>query len=140
MNPAKNKVLFVDDEPNILSALWRTFRKDGLEIHLAHNAEDALRKLEKSPVNLVVSDYRMPGMNGLELLEIVRKHWPETKGLILSAYDDYPRILRQSRKMSKLYPFLSKPWEEQILRSMVMKLLEQSGHEDSIKKNLAKAA
>lgn len=119
----KRKVLFVDDEPNILTAYWRIFRNDGLELYFANNAKEALEKLEQRPVHLVITDYRMPGMNGLELLEEVRKNWAQIKGMIISAYDDYPRLLRENRKYSKLYPFLNKPWDEKRLKILVEKLL-----------------
>ena len=140
MRPKKKRVMFVDDEPNILASLWRVFRKDGFEIYLAHNGWDALNKLRKNPVDLVVSDYRMPGMSGLELLEEVRKQYPQTKGMILSAYDDYPRLLREAKKCPKLFPFISKPWEERILKSMVNRLLEQGCNYDSFQEAIAKAS
>jgi len=119
----KKKVLFVDDEPNILNAYSRIFKNDGLELYFANNAQDALEKLEQNSVHLVITDYRMPGMNGLELLEEIRKKWVGIKGMIISAYDDYPRLLRENLKYSKLYPFLHKPWEQEKLKTLVEKLL-----------------
>jgi len=60
--------------------------------------------------------------------------------MILSAYDDYPRLLREAKKYPKLFPFLSKPWEERILKSMVNRLLEQGSGYDAFQEAIAKAS
>ncbi|MFW3615652.1 response regulator [Billgrantia antri] len=65
------KLLLVDDEPNVLSALSRMLRHEGYELHTAGDGHAALAILEREPIDLVLSDALMPGMDGIELLSRV---------------------------------------------------------------------
>jgi len=92
------KILFVDDEKNVLRALERVFFDDDYEILSAGSADEALEILSNvSTVQVVVSDYRMPRMNGVELLRTVKASWPETVRVIVSGLCRY---LRQSYRRS----------------------------------------
>ncbi|MDB5790775.1 MAG: chemotaxis protein CheY, partial [Massilia sp.] len=71
-------ILCVDDEPNILSALRRLFRSQGYEVLTAQSAREGLAVLEARPVDVVISDMRMPGMDGVQFLEQARARWPDT--------------------------------------------------------------
>ena len=82
------KVLCVDDEPNILSALRRMLSLEGFEVFTAEGGAQALEQLAKQPVNVIISDMQMPGMNGTELLEKVRQQWPQTMRLMLTGASD----------------------------------------------------
>ena len=82
------KVLCVDDEPNILSALRRMLSLEGFEVFTAESGALALEQLAKQPVNVIISDMQMPGMNGTELLEKVRQQWPQTMRLMLTGASD----------------------------------------------------
>jgi len=116
-------VMFVDDEPTILTSLARLFRNDhDLQIFVALDALDALRKLELNQVDLVVTDFRMPGMNGAELLEEVSRRYPKIKGAILSAYPEVRAILRD-RNGKQLRPFFYKPWNDESFRKAVRRLV-----------------
>src|ERR1700741_3164612 len=81
-------VLFVDDEPSILSALRRLFRPQGYRVLLAESGAAGLELLEKEKVDLVVSDMRMPEMDGAALLEKVRERWPTVGRILLTGYAD----------------------------------------------------
>ena len=70
------KVLYVDDEEGNLMAFRASFRRD-FDVHVALNAKEALDWLETQPVHVVISDQRMPGMNGTDFLSIVRTRWPK---------------------------------------------------------------
>ena len=72
------KILCVDDEPNIVAALRRLFRSSGYQVLTATSGAEALALLAQEPVNLIISDMRMPGMDGAQLLEKVRNGWPQT--------------------------------------------------------------
>src|SRR3989304_4828820 len=82
--PAGTSVLFVDDEENILSALKRLFRPAGYKIFVANGGANGLQVLQQHPVDLVVSDMRMPEMDGAEFLSRVAAQWPGTAISVLT--------------------------------------------------------
>jgi response regulator RpfG family c-di-GMP phosphodiesterase len=85
-------LLCVDDEPNILSSLRRLFRPAGYRVLLAESGAQGLEVLEKEAVDLVISDMRMPEMNGAQFLAQVRARWPDTMRLLLTGYSDIQSI------------------------------------------------
>ena len=116
-------IMFVDDDPHVLAALARLFRLDpDLLVFVAHDAFDALRKLEQNPMDLIVTDFRMPIMDGVDLLDEVAKLYPQTRGAILSAHAEVKTLLR-SRQGKPLPPFFSKPWDNDSLHQSVRRLL-----------------
>ena len=83
-------ILCVDDEPNILSALRRLFRPKGYKVLVAESGKAGLELLQNEQVDLVISDMRMPEMDGAQFLEHVRAQWPETVRILLTGYADVP--------------------------------------------------
>ena len=116
-------MLFVDDETNILSALRRLFRPQGYIIHIAESGAAALAILEKEHVDLVVSDMRMPEMNGAQLLEQVRNRWPDTVRILLTGYSEMSATVDAINK-GAIYRYIAKPWEENDLVMTVRNALE----------------
>ncbi len=116
-------LLLVDDEPNILSALGRLFRPQGYQLHTASNGADALEILEKAPVDLVISDMRMPGMSGAELLEQVANRWPHTVRVLLTGYSDVSSTIAAINQ-GQIFRYIAKPWEDSDLRLTVSQGLE----------------
>ncbi len=113
----KPVVLLVDDEPRVLSALRRGLRREGLAIVTADRARGALERLACDTIDLVISDYKMPGMNGIELLQTVRSKWPGTARILLSGWSsDIPRIELESAGLSAL---IVKPWNDADLRQSI---------------------
>ena len=105
------RILFVDDEPFILSSLMRLFRQDEYEILTASSGEEGLSVLHKyDPIPLIISDYRMPGMNGVEFLEQVYRERPDTVRIILSLYADLDSVLGAINR-GHVYRFIAKPWD-----------------------------
>jgi response regulator RpfG family c-di-GMP phosphodiesterase len=104
-------VLVVDDEPNILAALRRLFRTTGWRILTAGNAEEALAVLAIEPVNAVLSDMRMPGMDGVQLLERVRLGWPSVARLLLTGQADLGSTITAINRGS-LHRYITKPWND----------------------------
>ncbi|MDA8169568.1 MAG: response regulator [Nitrospiraceae bacterium] len=118
------KILCVDDEPNVLKALQRLFLDDDYEILTAASGQDGLLMLEKEKVQLVISDYRMPMMNGVEFLKEVRLHHPETVRIVLSGYADTAAIVSAINE-GEIYKFIPKPWNDDELKVTVLNALER---------------
>ena len=104
-------VLAVDDEPNILAALRRLFRETGWRILTAGSAEEALALLSLEPVNAVLSDMRMPGMDGVQLLEKVRLGWPYVARLLLTGQADLGSTIAAINR-GWLHRYITKPWND----------------------------
>lgn len=100
------KILFVDDEPGVLNGLRRKLHDKPWECSFAAGGTAALELLEQEEFDVVVSDLRMPGMDGIELLEHVRHMHPRTARIVLSGYADRDMLLRSTRPA---HQFLSKP-------------------------------
>jgi response regulator RpfG family c-di-GMP phosphodiesterase len=102
------RVLFVDDEPQVLEGIARSLRKH-VDVHTATSGEEGLRLLiEAGPFALVVSDMRMPGMNGAQFLTKVREQRPDTVRMILSGQSDLQATIAAVND-GHIYRFLSKP-------------------------------
>ena len=104
-------LLLVDDEPNNLLVL-RGFLDDEERwvIHEASTGEEALAIAEKTPLDVVVSDHRMPGMTGVDLLEKLRRIRPDVAGIVLTGYADM-NALEAAINRANAFRFLRKPWE-----------------------------
>jgi HD-like signal output (HDOD) protein/CheY-like chemotaxis protein len=105
---SKPQILFVDDEPTVLAGLRRMLwkRRDEWDLHWASSGAEALERLQQSPVDILVTDMRMPGSDGAALLEHARQHYPGTARLILSGHADHTAIIAAAGPTQK---FLSKP-------------------------------
>jgi response regulator RpfG family c-di-GMP phosphodiesterase len=118
------RVVFVDDESNVLASIRRQLRKL-CDIHTAASGDEALRLLrELGPVALVVSDMRMPGMNGAELLTKVRELYPDTVRMVLSGQADLESTISAVND-GHIFRFLTKPSSEEVLRAAVRAGIEQ---------------
>jgi two-component system, NtrC family, sensor kinase len=117
-------LLVVDDEPNVIKSLKRLFGNADYAILTAESGEEGLRILGTRPVELVISDYRMPGMSGVEFLSQVKAEYPDTIRIILSGYADVVAIV-EAINDGGVYRFIAKPWNDQELLTSVMRALEQ---------------
>jgi response regulator RpfG family c-di-GMP phosphodiesterase len=107
-------LLAVDDEPNILAALRRLFRTTGWRVLTAAHAEEALALLAAEPVDAVLSDMRMPGMDGVQLLEKVSQSWPRTARLLLTGQADLASTIAAINR-GRLHRYITKPWNDEEL-------------------------
>ncbi|AZT82299.1 response regulator [Marinobacter sp. NP-4(2019)] len=121
---APYRILLVDDEPNILASLRRVFQRENYELLFARDAEEALRILEKQPVELIMTDFMMPGMNGSELLRDVRERWPQTIRIMLTGQANTDAVMG-SIKDGAVYRFILKPWNDDDIRLTIALALEQ---------------
>ena len=118
-------VLFVDDEPNILSSLRRLFRPLGYKVLTAESGAAGLQVLEQEArIDLVVSDMRMPEMDGARFLELVRERWPDTIRLLLTGYSDITSILAAINR-GEIYRYITKPWDDNDIQLVVRHALER---------------
>ncbi|NTV48050.1 MAG: response regulator [Geobacteraceae bacterium] len=123
--PENIKILCVDDERNVLRALERIFLDDDYDIVLAGSAEEGLKVMEESgPFQVVISDFRMPVMNGVDFLKEVYDHWPETVRIVLSGYADAGAIVAAINE-GHIYRFIPKPWNDDELRVTIQNCLER---------------
>ncbi|HCY63407.1 MAG TPA: two-component system response regulator [Oxalobacteraceae bacterium] len=117
-------LLFVDDEPNILSSLRRLFRTSGYRIWTAESGEEGLAILAREQVDLVISDMRMPNMNGAQFLERVVETSPETIRILLTGHADLGAVVEAINK-GRIYRYVAKPWEENDIQLCVRHALER---------------
>lgn len=118
-------ILFVDDEIQILKTLNRTFMDSGHQILLADSAETAMKILSEQTVDMVVTDMRMPGTDGVEFLKRVKLKHPKTVRLILSGYADGSEIMYiLQNNLAKAYMF--KPWDNSELIRVIEQNLDES--------------
>ena len=113
------RILIVDDEIHILSTLKRLFRPCGYETVTCNSAREALELMERTePFHVVISDYRMPEMNGVEFLTAVRLRSPDTVRIVLSGYADAGSIIAATNE-GHIYKFIPKPWDDVFLLDSV---------------------
>ncbi len=122
-------LLIVDDEANVLSALRRMLLNPAaapalLEPHLTAftSPVEALEHVAHHRVDLVISDYRMPGMDGVSFLTRVKELQPDTARIILSAFADMEGIVRAINEAG-IFRFVSKPWSDAELKAIVAQVL-----------------
>ena len=120
----KSKLLLVDDEPNLTSALVRSLDRTQFEIFTADSAQKGLMILAGNDIDVVVSDERMPGMTGSQFLTEVRKQWPNTIRMILSGQADLEAAVRAINE-GEVYRFLLKPCHPKELQMTILQGLQQ---------------
>ena len=117
-------VLCVDDEPNILSALKRLFRGKGWQTVTADSGQAGLALLETQAADLVISDMRMPEMDGAQFLAQVRARWPGTLRLLLTGHSDVKAIIDAINR-GEIYRYITKPWDDNDIVLIVRQALER---------------
>ena len=119
------KVLIVDDEETLTWSMARSLSrdKDKYEVIIANNGKEALNLLTKSKVDLVISDIRMPDINGLDLLVKIRKEYPQTKVIIMTAYGSSD-VHKEANRRGSLY-YVEKPFEISDIRRIIIDLIDK---------------
>jgi response regulator RpfG family c-di-GMP phosphodiesterase len=112
-------VLYVDDEPALCRAFSRIFHERGdLQVVAVGSPDEALGLIGREPFDVIVSDLRMPGMSGLELLATARRRAPETRRLLVSGYADFESALDAINDVG-IDRLLTKPWQNEEVRSAI---------------------
>jgi len=117
-------LLFVDDEPGILSALRRLFRPQGYRIFIAEGGAAGLEILEKETVDLIISDMRMPEMDGATFLKKVRERWPKIMRILLTGYADITSTVSAINE-GEIYRYIAKPWDDNEILGVVREAIER---------------
>ncbi|WP_426753987.1 response regulator [Myxococcus sp. Y35] len=116
------RVLIVDDEPPIARALQRLLKREGFEVQIAFNGNEALERLGEFHPDIVLSDFRMPGMTGSELLQRIKRSHPLALRLIISGYADFKSVVASVNE-GEICRFISKPWDDAELVTYLKGLL-----------------
>ncbi len=117
-----HKILIVDDEPANLRALERIFRNEHIVL-TAESGSEALAVLEQHDVALTISDQRMPGMTGIELLQNTVQLRPHMVRILLTGYTDVGTLI-EALNCGHIYRLVTKPWDNEDLRMIVSRALE----------------
>ena len=118
------RLLAVDDEPAVLRSLRTLFRGSAYELHLVESGAQALELLEQYPIDVILSDMRMPRMPGPDFLAEARRRRPETMRIVLSGYAD-PQSVIDVLNETGIFAFVHKPWDSADLRMKVDAAAEQ---------------
>jgi response regulator RpfG family c-di-GMP phosphodiesterase len=103
-------LLVVDDEERILSALRRTLRREGYEIVTSESVYDALRILDERPIDMILSDQKMPGMSGLQFLAEAAKRRPCATRMLITGWTE--EIAPQKLEELGIFALINKPWDD----------------------------
>ncbi|HZG26092.1 MAG TPA: response regulator [Chitinophagaceae bacterium] len=118
----KINILYVDDEENNLVSFKAAFRLK-YNVMIAVSGDEALKILDKKPVEIIVTDQRMPNMTGIEFLEKVLETHPEPIRILLTGYSDMNAVIDAVNK-GKIYHYLSKPWIEEEINMTIKRAYE----------------
>ncbi|MCX6739613.1 MAG: response regulator [Candidatus Parcubacteria bacterium] len=116
MSEAKKQILLVDDEEYVRKAICRALRKLGVEFIQAESGEKALILLQKQQFDLLITDHKMPGMTGLELISKVKETYPALPVILISGN-------LQAREAPSGILFTPKPWQDDVLENFVRQSL-----------------
>jgi len=121
---ARPKILFVDDERRILTSLKVIFRGD-YDVHTANSGQEAVTLMDAVDFDVIVSDQRMPGMTGVDVLREARQRRPRAVRLLLTGYSDLSAIIGSINE-GEIFRFVSKPWSNPDLRATIAAAVEAS--------------
>ena len=121
-------LLIVDDEPRILSALRRALRRESFEILAVETPAEALRVFAAHEVDLVLSDYKMPGMTGLQLLARLAERRPAVVRMLITGWTE--AIPEPEMREVGVYAVINKPWDVDSLRETLRQALKQASSPD----------
>ena len=119
----KHKFIFVDDEENVLKSLERLFQNEGYEIYTASSGQEALKLLDEHEFSLILSDYRMPELNGIDFLKLAKEKSPNTIRMILTGFADVD-VAISSINEGEVYKFVEKPWNGENLKVQIKRAVE----------------
>lgn len=116
-------LLLVDDEPNILKLLQRICLSEGYEVFLANNGQEGIALLEQQPIDIIISDMRMPVMDGAAFLKIAAERWPETKRILLTGFSDVDSAMSAINE-GKIDYYIAKPWKNEQITKVIANMIE----------------
>ena len=118
------RILYVDDEVINLELLQLTFMND-FQVIVAESAKEGLKILEQNPdIHVVISDLKMPVMNGLDFIKVVKRQYPEKVCMLLTAYMESDVMLEGFNK-ELIFRYLMKPWKKDELQETILEALHR---------------
>jgi signal transduction histidine kinase len=119
----RGNLLVIDDEEEILKALYRQFRRS-YHVYTANSAAEGLRIMTETPIQVIISDQRMPGMNGAEFFGKVKTEYPDAMRLLLTGYADIQAMISAIND-GNIYRYIVKPWDPVELDTVVREAFER---------------
>lgn len=132
----KISVLYVDDEENNLVSFKATFRLK-YKVYTAISGAEAIKLVKEKPVDIIITDQRMPQMTGVEFLEEVISVNPDPMRILLTGYADMSAVVDAVNK-GKIFHYLSKPWSEEELDNTIQRAYEIYAERKRIKESFSK--
>lgn len=139
-NGTKGNLLVLDDEPEILNSIQRQFRKK-YNLYLSSSPEEAYGYMKENNIQVVIVDQRMPDSSGTEFLKAINKEFPESIGLILTAYSDI-NAATEAIELGNVHKYIQKPWIPMELSTVIEQAFEKQkliAQNNELVKNLEKA-
>jgi DNA-binding NtrC family response regulator len=121
---SRSNIMLVDDEVYVVSALRRALEDEGYEIIGADSGEEALRLMVEKPCKVVISDERMPGMDGAAFLALVKERYPETVRIMLTGHASIDATM-DAVNNGEIYRFFVKPWDDVQLKLAIRSAIER---------------
>lgn len=110
-------VLYLDDELHNLTAFRAAFRRD-FQVHVTTEPTEAVRILREQPIEVIISDQKMPRLSGVEFFELIMSDYPDPIRMLLTGHADIDAVIDAINK-GQIYKYISKPWNESELKAMV---------------------
>jgi len=123
---SKHSILLVDDEPEILFSLRGLLRQE-FDLHTANSGAEALEALHRHPVEVIMTDQRMPEMTGVELLRRARGEYPQAIRIVFTGYADIKAVI-DAINQGQIYRYLTKPWDPDELLAVLHQACEHYDH------------
>jgi DNA-binding NtrC family response regulator len=126
----KKSILFVDDQDEILLLLKRMFQDEEYNLFFANGGPQAIELLKHNNIDILVTDLRMPGMSGLEVLKLVKTQYPDIVRIVLSGFSQIPSII-EAINSGDIFKYITKPWKVDEEAKKIIK--EASDYSDYLK-------
>ena len=117
-------ILIIDDEEDLVWSISKALEKNRFKTLCVNNGDHALDIMAQQHVDVVISDIRMPGQNGLQLLPLIKNNFPETAVIIMSAFSS-PEIQEEALSLGAIF-FIEKPFDINFFRKLIHETLNQS--------------
>lgn len=119
----RGNLLIIDDEEEILKALYRQFRRD-YDVYTASSAEEGYRVMTETPIHVIISDQRMPGMNGADFFGKIKNDYPDAIRLLLTGYADIQAVISAIND-GNIFRYIAKPWNPVELDTIVREAFQR---------------
>ena len=119
-------VLYLDDEAHNLTAFRAAFRRD-FQVHVTTEPTEAVRILREQPIEVIISDQKMPKLSGVEFFELIMPDYPDPIRMLLTGHADIDAVIDAINK-GQIYKYISKPWNESELKGLVQEAADLFHH------------